>query len=83
MNQEKAFETVFWRIQRAIQDIGGWQRLCSATDKEWDFWRKDFLNVYEEFEIELKTRVITYYILHRLQKEILREDELESWNFRG
>ncbi len=68
VNQEKAMNSFAPNIQRAIQYIGGWQRLCSATDKEWDFKRKDFLDVYEEFEGESqKQELLPTSILHRLQ----------------
>jgi hypothetical protein len=57
-NEAKAMETLAPNVRRAIQYIGGWQKLCSSSDKEWDFRRKDFIDVYDEFETETKEQVL-------------------------
>ena len=57
-NEAKAMETLPSNIRRAIQYIGGWQKLCSSADKEWDFRRKDFIDVFEEFETETKEQAL-------------------------
>lgn len=79
-NQEKAFATLSPNIQRAIQYIGGWQRVCSAEGKEWDFRRKDFIDVFEEFEEKTQKReLIPTDVLKRLNKEAsLREESLND-----
>ena len=79
-NQEKAMETLSSNAKRAIQNIGGWQKLCSADSKEWDFRRKDFLEVYDEFEKESQNqKLIPQHVIKRIQEEsILREQALEA-----
>lgn len=79
-NQEKAYETLSPNICRAIQYIGGWQRICSSEGKEWDFRRKDFIDVYEEFEQKTQNKeLIPTDVLKRLSKESqLREEHLKD-----
>jgi hypothetical protein len=79
-NQEKAYETLSPNIQRAIQYIGGWQRLCSAEGKEWDFRRKDFIDIFEEFtEKTQKRELIPADVLKRLNKEAhMREAQIQN-----
>jgi hypothetical protein len=79
-NQEKAYATLSPNIQRAIQYIGGWRRLCSAEGKEWDFRRKDFIDVFEEFEEKTQKReLIPTEVLKRLNKEAaLREEAIND-----
>ena len=76
-NQEKAMNEFSPNIRRAIQNIGGWQRLCESTLKEWDFRRKDFLDIYEEFETEAQNQeLIPTNILKRLQDEAQQREQL-------
>lgn len=76
-NQNKAMDSFTPNIRRAIQNIGGWQRLCEANLKEWDFRRKDFLDIYEEFEIEAQHQeLIPTHILKRLQEQAGQREQL-------
>ena len=69
-NQDKAMEFLAPNVRRAVQYIGGWQKLCKSESKEWDFRRKDFLDVYEEFENETqKQELIPTHVLERLERE--------------
>jgi hypothetical protein len=79
-NQERAYETLSPNIQRAIQYIGGWKKICSAEGKEWDFRRKDFIDIFEEFESKTQKRaLIPQEIIQRLNKEShYREEEIQS-----
>ena len=76
-NQEKAMDSFSPNIRRAIQNIGGWQKLCASNEKEWDFRRKDFLSIYEEFVTETKNQeLIPTNILKRLQDEAQEREQL-------
>lgn len=76
-NQDKAMNTFSPNIRRAIQNIGGWQKLCASNEKEWDFRRKDFLDIYEEFETEsVNQELIPTNILKRLQDEAQEREQL-------
>jgi hypothetical protein len=79
-NQEKAYEVLSPNIQRAIQYIGGWRKICSAEGKEWDFRRKDFIDIFEEFEAKTQKReLIPHEVIKRLNKECQnREEEIQN-----
>lgn len=79
-NQEKAMETLSDNARRAIQNIGGWQKLCAAEGKEWDFRRKDFLEIYGEFDQRTQNqKLIPQHVIKKLHDEAhLREQALEN-----
>jgi hypothetical protein len=79
-NQDKAMASLSVNAKRAIQNIGGWQKLCSAEGKEWDFRRKDFLEIYDEFEKESQDqKLIPEHVIKRIQEQsLLREQALEA-----
>lgn len=76
-NQERAMNKFTPNVRRAIQNIGGWQKLCASTLNEWDFRRKDFINIYEEFETENQNKeLIPTHILKRLQDQAQQREQL-------
>jgi Domain of unknown function (DUF6475) len=79
-NESLALETLSSNAKRAIQNIGGWQKLCAANEKEWDFRRKDFLEIYGEFEQEAQEqKLIPEHVIKRIQEEThLREQRIEA-----
>jgi hypothetical protein len=75
-NQEKAYEVLSPNIQRAIQYIGGWRKICASEGKEWDFRRKDFIDIFEEFESKSQKRaLIPQDVIKRLNQESLQREE--------
>lgn len=79
-NEAKAMETLSSNAKRAIQNIGGWQKLCASNPKEWDFRRKDFLEIYGEFEQETQEqKLIPEHIIKRIHREAhLREQAIKD-----
>jgi hypothetical protein len=67
-NQERAFETFSGPIRRAINSIGGWQKVCQTElGREWDFLRKNFMESFEEFGREDKDQtLLPTTVLNRL-----------------
>lgn len=79
-NQEKAMESLPENARRAIQNIGGWQKLCASEGKEWDFRRKDFIDIYSEFEQKTQNQqLIPQHVIKKLHSEAhLREQRIQS-----
>jgi hypothetical protein len=67
-NQERALETFSGPIRRAINSIGGWQKICQTElGREWDFLRKNFMESFEEFGQEEKDQnLLPTTVLNRL-----------------
>jgi hypothetical protein len=79
-NEAKAMETLSDNAKRAIKNIGGWQKLCAAEGKEWDFRRKDFLEIYGEFDQKSQNqKLIPQHVIQRIQEQGLqREERIQS-----
>lgn len=82
-NSERAFETFSEPIKRAVRNVGGWQKICQTElGREWDFLRKNFIDVYQDFSQDAKEQeLLPASVLHRLQeltKQIpLTEEQLK------
>ena len=49
-NMEQARSTLSEPIWRAIQNVGGWDKVCrTELGQSWDFLRKNFIQVFEDF----------------------------------
>lgn len=49
-NMERARASLSEPIWRAIQNIGGWEKICrTELGQPWDFLRKNFIQVFEDF----------------------------------
>lgn len=78
-NQDKAFATFSEPIKRAVRNVGGWQKICQTElGREWDFLRKNFIDVYNDFNAENReNELLPTPVLHRLQ-ELMRQNQLEK-----
>jgi hypothetical protein len=67
-NKEKAFETFSAPIKRAVDNVGGWQRICQTPlGNEWGLLRKNFMDVYEELsQAEQEKVLLPNTVLKRL-----------------
>lgn len=73
-NQERALKTFSGPIRRAVESIGGWQKICQTPlGREWDFLRKNFMESYNEFGQEDKDQAIlpvsVFKRLHQMQEQ--------------
>lgn len=75
---EKAFETFSEPIKRAVQSVGGWQRICETELYKWDWLRKNFMDAYNDFGQEVKEQeLLPTEILHKLQNPQERLEKSE------
>lgn len=59
INQQKAFATFSESTKRAVQNIGGWQKICETPlGQQWDFMRKNFMDAYQDFEGDNQEQVL-------------------------
>jgi len=59
VHERQALESLSQPIQRAIRNVGGWQKICSTPlGREWDFLRKNFMDVFEEFADSPQSEVL-------------------------
>jgi hypothetical protein len=81
-NSEQAFATFSEPIKRAVRNIGGWQKICQTElGRDWDFLRKNFIDVYQDFSQEVKEQeLLPVSVLHRLQEVTgqKKQERLES-----
>lgn len=81
-NSERASATFSEPIKRAVQNVGGWQRICQTElGREWDFLRKNFIEAYQDFGQEAREQeLLPASVLHRLQEMTgqKQQDRLES-----
>lgn len=69
-NQAKAFATFSEPTRRAVNNIGGWQKVCQTElGQPWEFLRKNFIECYKEFNSDNKQQaLLPESVLHRLQE---------------
>jgi hypothetical protein len=69
-NQDKAFNSLKPNVIRAVQSIGGWQKVCQTPlGQEWDFLKKNFKSAYDEWQEETQDQaLLPPSVLSRLQE---------------
>ncbi len=69
-NMERARATLSEPIWRAIQNVGGWDKVCrTELGQPWDFLRKNFIQVFEDFgESQQSQALISSNVWERLQQ---------------
>jgi hypothetical protein len=69
-NEELAMRSFNNTIRRAVNSLGGWQKICATPiGKEWDYLRKDFVKIYSDYDIEEKpNKLLPETVLTRLQE---------------
>jgi hypothetical protein len=79
-NELKALETFSEPTKRAVRNIGGWQKICQTPlGNEWNFLRKDFINVYEDFSQNQKEeKLLPTQILRKIQQ--IQQNEQKRLN---
>lgn len=67
---QEALSTFTEPIKRAVQSVGGWQKICETNlGQSWDFLRKNFMEAYNDFGLETKEQeLLPTQVLHRLQQ---------------
>jgi hypothetical protein len=73
-NMEQARETLSEPIWRAVQNVGGWDKICrTELGQSWDFLRKNFIQVFEDFTENNHSQALVpinvWTKLQELQKE--------------
>jgi hypothetical protein len=69
-NMERARQTLSEPIWRAIQNVGGWDKVCrTELGQPWDFLRKNFIQVFEDFgENQQSQALMSSGVWERLQQ---------------
>lgn len=80
-NKDKAYATFTDSIQRAVNNIGGWQQVCQTSlGKPWEDLRRNFIFSYKDFIGDTKKQaLLPENILTKIQ-EMKKQTLLEGNN---